>query len=133
MKKAAGIVTLIMLILNVIVGVGMIIRLPRISGDATSFAVTLTIVIVTFAFSEGIGIGTYLKSLTASKKTDMIALAVLQILFFSRIAGILYLLSDDSEYGVPVVYDTQKEPKKKGNRYAYDGYEKHLPDDDVKE
>lgn len=133
MKKAAGIVTLIMLILNVIVGVGMVIRLPRISGDATSFAVTLTIVIVTFAFSEGIGICTYLKSLTASKKTDMIALAVLQILFFSRIAGILYLLSDDSEYGVPVVYDTQKEPKKKGNRYAYDGYEKHLPDDDVKE
>lgn len=133
MKKAAGIVTLIMLILNVIVGVGMIIRLPRISGDATSFALTLTIVIVAFAFSEGIGIGTYLKSLTASKKTDMIALAVLQILFFSRIAGILYLLSDDSEYGVPVVYDTQKKPKKKGNRYAYDGYEKHLPDDDVKE
>lgn len=52
---------------------------------------------------------------------------------FSRIAGILYLLSDDSEYGVPVVYDTQKKPKKNGNRYAYDGYEKHLPDDDVKE
>lgn len=132
MKKAADVVTIIALILNVFAGIGMIIWLNHNAAGSISFAMTLTLIIVVFAFSEGIGIGTYLKGLTASRKNDMIVLAVLQILFFSRLAGILYLLTDDSEYGVPVVYDAQKKPKKSGNRYAYDGYEKHLSDDDTK-
>lgn len=133
MKKAADVVTIIALILNVFAGIGMIIWLSHNAGGSISFAMSLTLIIVVFAFSEGIGIGTFLKGLTASRKNDMIVLAILQILFFSRLAGILYLLTDDSEYGVPVVYDKQKKSKKSGNRYAYDGYEKHLPDDDTKD
>lgn len=133
MKKAAEIVTLIGTALNLIVGILIIVEVGGDHSGGSSTAITITLAVIVVAFSVGIGIGTFLKGLTASCKNDMLALAILEILFCSRVGGILYLLTDDSHYGVPVVYDKQKKSKKSGNRYAYDGYEKHLPDDDTKD